>query len=179
MNIDLVRTERLVLTRIGDADFADLCRMHRDARVMRTLGGVRSDAVSADVLRQLVAHWDAHRFGYWMARAATSGTCVGRGGLRHVIVGGWPEVEIGYALMPDYWRQGYATELARACVCIGFDKLGLDALVAFTLPTNDRSRRVMERVGFTFERAVSWNDAPHVLYRLTAEQWRAPDSTQR
>ena len=172
MSLDPIHTDRLVLTRIGGADYADLCRMHSDPEVMRTLGGVRSDEVSAVVLRQLAAHWEAHGFGYWMARARADGAFVGRGGLRHVVVGGQPEIEIGYALMPAYWQQGYATELARGCVRAGFDTLDLDDLVAFTLPTNERSRAVMQRVGFTYEREVIWNNLPHVLYRLTAAQWR-------
>ena len=41
---------------------------------------------------------------------------------------------------------------ARACVRVGFDVLGREDLVAYTLPTNWRSRRVMERLGFVFER---------------------------
>ncbi|MEO8605324.1 MAG: GNAT family N-acetyltransferase [bacterium] len=165
-DLDTVRTERLVLTRIAESDFADLCRMHRDATVMATLGGVRTDEVTRDVLDQLTAHWAAHGFGYWMARDAASGAFVGRGGLREVVIGGGTEVEIGYALMAEYWRRGLATELARACVGIGFGALGRDDLVAFTLPTNSRSRRVMSGLGFTFERDVIWAGMPHVLYRL-------------
>lgn len=165
-DLDTVRTERLVLQRVVHADLADLRRMHRDPEVMATLGGVRSDAVTQDVLDQLMAHWAEHGFGYWMARDATSGAFVGRGGLREVVIGGGPEMEIGYALMPAYWGRGLASELARACVRIGFEVLGRDDLVAFTLPTNARSRRVMQGVGFTFERDVIWAGMPHVLYRL-------------
>lgn len=170
--LEMVRTERLVLTRMRASDFADLCRMHRDAEVMRTLGGVRSDDTTAGVLRQLTDHWDAHGFGYWMARHGDTGAFVGRGGLRHVVIGGGPEVEIGYALMREYWGHGYATELARACIRVGFDLLALADLVAFTLPINDRSQRVMERVGLVYEREVIWNNLPHVLYRLRAADWR-------
>jgi RimJ/RimL family protein N-acetyltransferase len=171
--IDLSRlqTPRLLLTRIGAADLAELCRMHRDPEVMATLGGVRSDEVSADILAQLMAHWEVHGFGYWMAHERSSGAFVGRGGLRRVVVGGGNEIEVGYALMPQYWGHGLATELARECARIGFEQLGLRSLVAFTLPTNQASRAVMQRVGFTYERDVIWSGMPHVLYRLPAERW--------
>jgi len=165
--LEIVRTPRLILTRIVAADADDLRRMHGDAQVMRTLGGVRTDAQTAAVLTLLAAHWEAHGFGYWMARDAASGAFVGRGGLRHVIVGGVPEVEVGYALMPPYWGQGYATELGRAAVDAGLGLLGCTALVGFTLPTNDLSRRVLERLGFAYERDTIWAGLPHVLYRLT------------
>lgn len=171
-DLSRVETARLVLSRIGADDLADLCRMHRDEQVMATLGGVRSDEVSADILAQLMAHWDEHGFGYWMARDRVGGSFAGRGGLRRVVVGGGPEVELGYALMADHWRRGLAVELASACVRIGFDTLGCADLVAFTLPTNARSRRVMERIGFRYERDVIWAGMPHVLYRLSAAEWR-------
>lgn len=167
-----LRTARLVLTRIVAADLDDLCRMHRDPDVMATLGGLRSDEVSADILRQLMAHWETHGFGYWMARDPDSGAFVGRGGLRRVVVGGGDEIEVGYALMPEYWSRGLATELARECVRVGFEALGQQELVAFTLPTNYASRAVMQRVGFLYERDVIWSGMPHVLYRLPVEVWR-------
>jgi ribosomal-protein-alanine N-acetyltransferase len=153
--------------------------MHGDAQVMRTLGGVRTDAQTAAVLALLAAHWEAHGFGYWMARDTATGAFVGRGGLRHVIVGGAPEVEVGYALMPPYWSQGYATELGRAAVDTGFGALGCSALVGFTLPTNDASRRVLERLGFAYERDTIWAGLPHVLYRLTGEEFHRGDAESR
>jgi gluconokinase len=173
LGLETVRTARLVLTRIVDADFPDLLRMHRNVEVMRTLGGVRSEQTTADVLRQLAVHWEAHGFGYWMASHAETRDFVGRGGLRRVVIAGVPEVEIGYALMPDYWGHGYASELARECARIAFDVLGRDDVVAFTLPTNQRSRAVMERIGMTFEREMIWMNLPHVLFRLTAVAWRS------
>lgn len=59
---------------------------------------------------------------------------------------------------------------------LGFEHLELPSLVAFTLPTNVRSRRVMEKLGFTFERDIVWSEQPHVLYRLSREEWRGPGS---
>lgn len=167
-----LRTARLRLSRIDAGDLPDLCRMHRDADVMATLGGLRSDERSAEILAQLMAHWDEHGFGYWMARDADSGAFIGRGGLRNVVVGGGPEIEVGYALMPEYWGRGLATELASECARVAFDVLGRRDLVAFTLPTNDASRRVMQRLGFLYERDVIWAGMPHVLYRLPVEEWR-------
>ena len=178
MSVDLtrLRTERLLLKRIDASDFADLCRMHRDREVMATLGGIRSDEVSADILAQLSAHWEQHGFGYWMAYDPETGAFVGRGGLRRVVVGGGDEVEVGYALMPQFWHRGLATELARECARVGFDILGQRDLVAFTLPTNYASRSVMQRVGFLYERDVIWAGMPHVLYRLPIEVWRGEES---
>ena len=141
--------------------------MHRDPAVMATLGGVRSDAVTAAYLEGVGAHWERHGFGYWLFRDA-AGRFVGRGGLRRVSLEGAEEVELAYALMPDFWGQGLAVEIAEAALRLAFGELKLADVVAFTLPDNHRSRRVMEKVGFVFERAITYKDLPHVLYRRRA-----------
>jgi ribosomal-protein-alanine N-acetyltransferase len=90
---------------------------------------------------------------------------VGRGGLQHTFVAGVNEIEVAWAIVPQRWGEGLATELARAAVDVAFDDLGLNQLVAFTLPSNVASRRVMEKAGFIFEREIVHVGLPHVLYR--------------
>ncbi len=84
---------------------------------------------------------------------------------------------IGWRLGRDYWGQDYATEGARAALLYGFDVLGLKEILSFTSPDNSRSRKVMEKVGMTYDPADEF-DHPlvpeghplrkHVLYRITA-----------
>lgn len=163
-------TDRLIATRLQETDLSELCRMHQDANVMATLGGTRSDERTREFLRTNLSHWDEHGFGLWVFRAASDRTFVGRGGLRHVKIGGHDEVEVTYALMPEFWGCGLATEIARGLVKIGFEQLALAELVTFTLTTNQASRRVMEKVGFAFERELvhGARSFPHVLYRIRA-----------
>ena len=166
------RTARLRLTRVRETDLPDLCRMHADPRVMEALGGALDDAETRAQLRDFSAHWDRHGFGPWTLRDAGDGRFLGRGGLRRVAVGGREEVEILYALAADAWGHGYATELARESARVAFDELGLDSLVAFTLPQNQRSLGVMRRAGFRYERHVEHAGLPHVLHRLRAPSAR-------
>ena len=95
---------------------------------------------------------------------------VGRGGLRKVEVNGKIEIEVNYVLMPNYMHQGFATEIALACVEIAFEKLHLDNVVAFTLTTNIASRHVMEKSGFRYEKNIIHTNQPHVLYRIKKNQ---------
>ncbi len=164
--VDSFRTDRLTAERLRPDHFGDLCRMHRDPRVTATLGGVRSDEETQAWLQRNLEHWEQYGFGLWMFHDLTEGQFVGRAGLRHVEVEGQDEVELGYALLAEYWGQGLATEMARACLQIGFEQLGLVDVVAFTLTTNLASQRVMQKAGFTFERAIRHVGLPHVLYRL-------------
>ena len=59
--------------------------------------------------------------------------------------------EIGYVLNPDYQGRGLATEAVRRVLEFGFDELGLHRIEAHFMEGNDASRRLMERVGMTFE----------------------------
>jgi ribosomal-protein-alanine N-acetyltransferase len=66
----------------------------------------------------------------------------------------------------ERWGEGLATEVARELVRVAFDDVGLPDVVAFTLPTNVASQRVMQKAGLELERDIVWADLPHVLYRL-------------
>jgi ribosomal-protein-alanine N-acetyltransferase len=134
--------------------------------VYRTLGGFRSREQISQTLPSYVAHWDEQGFGYYVWLDRETGELVGRGGLRIVEIAEQPEVELGWATVADRWGEGLATEAARAFVEVAFNQLGLDDVVAFTMPDNGASRRVMAKLDMTYERDIVWADLPHVLYRL-------------
>jgi RimJ/RimL family protein N-acetyltransferase len=170
--LERLRTGRLLLQRVCEADLEDLSRLHADPRVMATLGGTLDADATAAQLRELCAHWERHGFGPWTLREPGTGRFLGRGGLRRVHVGGRDEVEILYALAADAWGCGYATELARESARVAFEQLALPSLVCFTRPDNARSLRVMQRAGFAWERDVVHRGLPHVLHRLHAPRPR-------
>ena len=87
------------------------------------------------------------------------------------------EVELAYALMAESWGRGLATELSQALLAVAFEHLGLEDLVCFTLTTNRASRRVMEKVGFTFERDVIHAGMPHGLHRIASPRRGETDTT--
>jgi ribosomal-protein-alanine N-acetyltransferase len=167
-----ILTDRLRLDRPSRADLPDSVRMNADPRVMALLDGVRSAEETAAIFDRLIDHWDRFGFGWYTVRDRSSGRFAGRGGLRNLVVGGLDEVEVGYALLPEYWGRGLATELARGCVRVGFEAVGLRELVGLARPSNLASRRVLEKAGFASEGELEYADLPHVLYRLRADDWR-------
>jgi ribosomal-protein-alanine N-acetyltransferase len=160
-------TDRLNAERLRLDHVEELVDMHRDERVMATLGGPRSIADTERFVQTNLEHWRRTGSGLWIFRRSTDGAFVGRAGLRRVHVGGADEVEIAYALKSEMWGCGFATEISRKLVIVGFSDLQLSTLVAFTLPDNRASIRVMEKAGLRFERAILHRDKPHVLYRKT------------
>jgi [ribosomal protein S5]-alanine N-acetyltransferase len=167
-----LKTAHLVLTRPTVSDGADLNAMHNDPRVMATLGGLRTPEELEASNQRLLACWTNDGFGWWVARDGRDGQFVGRGGLRRIQIEGRDEVELGYGLAAEFWGRGLAGEIAEASMRAGFELLGLGELVCFTLPTNTRSRRVMEKAGFRYERDGAHAGLPHVFYRLRCQDWR-------
>jgi ribosomal-protein-alanine N-acetyltransferase len=161
-----LRTARLLLCRMREDDRDDLRRMHADPRVMATLGGVRGDQQTEEFLRGAIAHWERHGFGFWTVRELATGRFAGRGGLLHTAIAGGDDVEVAYAFLEEFWGRGLATELAQESVRVAFGVLGLPDVVCFAVPTNRASRRVMEKIGFRYERDVMHHGLPHVFYRL-------------
>jgi [ribosomal protein S5]-alanine N-acetyltransferase len=180
--LETFSTDRLIAERLRDEHFDELRRMHRDPRVMATLapagapnGGVLSDEETRRFLRRHLDHWERYGYGLWVFRDKANGRFVGRAGLYNTHVGGNDEVELAYALVAECWNRGLATEMARAILRVALEQLQMTDLVCLTLTTNRPSRRVMEKVGFEYERDVIHAGLPHVLYRMTALEWKERD----
>jgi ribosomal-protein-alanine N-acetyltransferase len=166
--IERLETDRMVCERIQLDQAAEHLRLLLDPRVSATLWPRRELPSEADVLDGLLAkveHWERHGFGMWLLRDRETGEMIGRGGLQYTYTAGLNDVEAGWAVVPERWGQGFATELAQASVEVAFEQLDLLEIVAFALPTNIASRRVMEKAGFVFERDIVHAGLPHVLYR--------------
>ena len=164
-HLDGFSTPRLLAERLEPRHLGDLLTMDQNALFMEKLGGVRGAAATEQYLERNLAHWAEHGFGLWVLRDMTSGAVIGRAVLRHLAVDGSDEIEVGYGFMPEYWGRGRATEITLACLGIAREQLGLDSVVAITLPSNIASQRVMQKAGLEYEREILHEGVPHVLFR--------------
>jgi ribosomal-protein-alanine N-acetyltransferase len=162
----IVETERLRGEPLRPDHAEALRPLLEDERVGATLGGVLTAEQIRTSVEHMAEHWARHGLGYWTWFERATGACVGRGGLHQTHVGGRDEVEVGWAVMADRWGEGFATEIGRASAEDAFGRLALLDVVAFTLPDNHSSRRVMQKLGFVYERDVLHAGSPHVLCRL-------------
>jgi RimJ/RimL family protein N-acetyltransferase len=103
----------------------------------------------------------AHGFGLYLTETRAEGTPVGMCGL--IKRDSLPDVDIGFAFLPRYWKQGFAFESARAIIDYGYREIGLRRIVAITQPDNRASIRLLERLGLRFERVVRLGDDPTEL----------------
>ena len=165
--LERVQTARMVLERLRSEHLAVERQLFLDPRVGATLWTrptPPTEVEIADGLAAKDAHWERHGFGLWLLRDRDTGVAVGRGGLQYTYTAGLHDVEAAWVIFPERWGQGLATELAHACVEVGFEQLALRQVVAFTLPDNVASRRVMEKAGFEYERDIVHVGLAHVLY---------------
>ena len=129
-------TERMRVERLREDHLDEFVALYNDPDVAKTLGGARTGEWVRGYIATNLRHWDERGFGVWAFRDKESGEFVGRAGLRVYDLEGEEVVELLYALMPQYWNRGLATEMSRALVAWGFGSCGMDEIVAFTLPTN-------------------------------------------
>ena len=144
----------------------ELRRMHADPIVMRHLGGVFSEEKTQAYMARGLAHWDAHRLGVWIVYERGSDDPIGRAVLRHLHLDGYGEIETGYAFYQPYWGRGFATEITRACLTLGFEQLHCVSIVAVTTPENTASQHVLYKCGFTLDRHFERDGETLMLFRV-------------
>jgi len=160
----MIRTERLVLRRAEERDFADLHAIMRDPQVMRYWS--------------TPPHPDMATTRPWMDRLLALDPA---GSVEFVVeyesrvigkVGGGVLPEVGYILHRDYWGRGIAYEAMTAVIAFAFANHPVDHLMADIDPRNLASARLLERLGFrkaghaenTFCVDGEWSDSDY--YRL-------------
>jgi len=174
-----LRTPRLLLREWRDDDYEPFAAMSADPEVMRYYYRPFANRAAMDAWIDRMRHHNTeHGFAYWAVELLGDAGLIGAIGMTRVLSPGYPfapAVEIGWRLASAYWGKGYATEAARAVLDDGFARLGLDEIVAFTLPFNRRSRQVMERLGMSRDPADDFEHPGvpeghpwrrHVLYRI-------------
>ncbi|MDA0183495.1 GNAT family N-acetyltransferase [Solirubrobacter phytolaccae] len=164
---EVVTTARMRGEAAGARHLDALAPIFGDPRVGATMGGVMSREVVAQMLAGNEREWARDGFSSWMFFETATGQPLARGGVRRTEFDGRPEVEVGWTTAPDRWGEGFATELGNLSIQVAAEHLRLEDIVAFTLPENGASRRVMEKLGFRYEKTAPYKHfGDHVLYRL-------------
>ncbi|MBA3454431.1 MAG: GNAT family N-acetyltransferase [Deltaproteobacteria bacterium] len=142
----MITTPRLILRPWRDEDAAPFAALNADPAVMEQFPALLTSAESAAMCERIRSQFTREPFGLWAVEVPGIAPFIGFTGLSRPAW--WPEVvEVGWRLAHAYWGEGYATEAARAALDWGFRSVALDEIVAFVVPSNVRSQRVMDRLG--------------------------------
>src|SRR5438034_10809620 len=107
--------------RLDDTD--DLAVMQGDDRFVEVFGHRSTPERVRASVEANVETWERLGYGLWTIRDGATGELIGRGGLRPVTILEADEVELGYALRPEWWGRGLATEMSRVALHMAFERL--------------------------------------------------------
>lgn len=173
----MISTDRLILRHWQLSDLAPFSVLNASAKVCeyfpKTLTKEESDQLANNIIR----HFDKHGFGLYAVELKSTKEFIGFTGLNIPSFSApfMPSIEIGWRLSDKHWGKGYATEAAHAVLNYGFSNLKLKEIVSFTVPHNQRSLRVMQKLGMTHNSQDDFHHpkvpqghilSKHVLYRI-------------
>ncbi len=156
-----------------------MAALSADSEVMEHFPATLSRVEVALLIARLEAGFERDGYGFWAVELRADRTLAGFVGLSPVPadIPLAPAVEIGWRLARPQWGRGIAREAAAAALAHGFGPLGLDEILAYTSAANDRSRRLMERLGMRRDEESDFDHprvepgsplARQVVYRLPA-----------
>jgi RimJ/RimL family protein N-acetyltransferase len=171
-----IHTPRLVLRPWRGEDREPFAALNADPVVMEHFPSTLTRDESDVFADSIAAHLDEHGWGTYAVEIIDEPAFIGYVGLA---APDWlGATEVRWRLAREHWGNGFATEGARAAIDDGFARLGLDEIVAITVPANERSRSVMRKLGMTHDPSDDF-DHPylpeghalrrHVKYRIRPE----------
>ena len=183
MDTFIRETSRLRLRSWEPKDLVPFSEMNADPVVMTHFPDVISHEESKAMMERCIQHWEAHGFGIAVVESKTTSEFLGTAGLMHPRFDSFftPCVEIGWRFVAAHWNQGYATEAAQELLRFGFEDLKLPEIVSMTSLGNLPSRRVMEKLGMTYQRDFDHPSIPkhrltrHALYTMPSTQCPHPN----
>ncbi|HKQ75004.1 MAG TPA: GNAT family N-acetyltransferase [Blastocatellia bacterium] len=151
----VLETDRLNLRRLSIDDAEFILQLLNEPSFLRFIGdkGVRTlDDARDYILNGPIAMYNRLGFGLYLTELKDGGDAIGICGL--IKRDGLEDVDIGFAFLPKFWGAGYAHESASAVMAYGKNAFGLNRIVAVTAPDNHSSIRVLEKLGFRFEKMI-------------------------
>lgn len=162
--MQVMETERLNLRWLNEGDAEFILDLLNQPSWLAFIGdrGVRNLDDARDYINNgPLAMIAQHGFGLYLTEIKSAKTPIGLCGLlkRDTL----EDVDIGFALHPDFWGKGYAKEAAESCLRYAHEKLGLDRVVAITLPSNRSCISLLKSLGMRFEKETHLGDSEEIL----------------
>jgi Acetyltransferases, including N-acetylases of ribosomal proteins len=153
--VKIIETERLILRPFTPADAEFILTLLNEPSFVRYIGDkkVRDlEAARQYILNGPVASYERHGFGLCLVELRESHAPIGMCGLlkREEL----PQPDIGFAFLPAYWNKGFAFESAAAVLQDASERLRLERILAITSLDNEASIKLLQRLGFSFERVI-------------------------
>ncbi|MFK8104626.1 MAG: GNAT family N-acetyltransferase [Saprospiraceae bacterium] len=155
----MIKTERLQLRPMTLADAPFVLELLNTETWIEHIGerNIRTIAAARQYIQdKMINHYQIHGFGNYLISLPTSAEKIGCVSLYRRE--GFPDVDIGFAMLPAHMGNGYAYEAAAAVMVYATEYLKLPVISAFTTPVNIASQRLIEKLGLSFEKTMIWEE---------------------
>ena len=166
----IFETERLVVRAYTENDQENFYLLNGNRRVMRWIRPVKTMRESNEFLVETLARTEADpAMGRWAVEEKNPGKFVGSFAI--IPVENTDRIQLGYALLPQYWGKGYATELTRNGLHYVFAKMNLNVIYALTETPNISSQKVLIKTGFTEDGIIMEGKKDLVQFSMSREKF--------
>lgn len=170
-----LQTERLVIREWREGDVDHYITLSKDVGYnCFSLPGyflVKDAAEARERVQERIGLFRARKLGKFPIFLRGTGEFAGTCGLAVYRLEGHEEVELGYRLCLKHWSQGYAREAAAAVLRYGFGDLKLEKIIAFAVPQNRASLKIVEALGFVYQREIIHAELVHRLYDFSRKNF--------
>ena len=152
----VLETQRLSLRELTADDAQFILKLLNEPSFLRYIGDKKARNVEDArqyILNGPVASYERNGFGLYLVELRESHTPIGMCGFlkREEL----PGPDIGFAFLPEFWSKGFAFEAAAALLQDGCERLELQRILAITSLDNDASIKLLQRLGFSFDRVIT------------------------
>lgn len=165
----MFETERLLLRKMSRFDADAIFAMRSSPNIMRFIREPQIRRETDNWIKLVSSRWQNEKIGFCAVLEKKSNEFAGWCGLWRLTETG--EIEIGYAIAKKFWRKGYATESAARILQYGFDELKFNKIAAVTHPENSGARRVMEKIGMSFDCIGKFYERDLAHYSITKKEF--------
>ncbi|GGG50166.1 GNAT family N-acetyltransferase [Epilithonimonas arachidiradicis] len=154
---EILQTKRLLLRELNLDDAEKFYKLNLNPNVIKYTGN--SAFKNIDEAKEFLENYPDYKlngFGRWAVIEKSSNEFLGWCGLKYDK--NLDETDIGFRFFEEHWNKGFATESAKACIDYGFETLNLKTIVGRAMKENLASIKVLEKIGFNFEREFDFDE---------------------
>jgi RimJ/RimL family protein N-acetyltransferase len=161
-------TDRLIFRKLKVSDFDTWLPFYHDPRSTQYWEGLPEDPKIAckEQFAKVFERYEKNLGGMNALISKSNDTFIGMCGLSVQTVDEVQELEIGYSILPKYWRKGYATEAAKKCRDYAFEQNLSESLISIIQVDNVPSQKVALNVGMVLGKTTVYQDNKVHVFRV-------------
>ncbi|MEH7463482.1 GNAT family N-acetyltransferase [Bacillus thuringiensis] len=160
----MIEIKRCLLNKVHESDYKNIKELYMNQEVRKYLGGPRKEETIKEVLNDMLN--PSTNCWYWAVREKQTNEFIGIVSLDPHHIGN--DIEVSYQFLPQWWRNGYATEVVKVIINYAFSELKLTRVIAVTQMANTPSRKLLEKLHMKLVQTYHRFGAEQGVYSIEA-----------